>query len=118
MPSCVELGLILIIIRFIRYLNNISYKKAKFVGDKGLILSFFRADSCSFLSLFNILCIAGIADFLYLALNPLFTWYKSFPLVFMLCCLLRIGNRCLKLSTLRLFFANLRQSISLLSESL
>ena len=51
--------------------NNVSYK-AKFVGDTKTFEICFNALTCFCLSLFNILCIDGIADCMYLLLYHIF----------------------------------------------
>ena len=97
--------------------NNISYK-AKFVGDTKTFEICFIASICFCLSLFNILCMDGIADCMYLLLYPLLILRISLCLVCILCLLELIGKRCPKFSTFRLFFANFKQRMSLLTARL
>ena len=100
-------------------LNNKSYtQQAKFVGDTMTFEICFNVSTCFCLSLFRIFCMDGIADCMYLLLYPLLILRMSLCLVCISCLFELIGKRCPKFSTLRLFFANFKQRMSLLSARL
>ena len=90
-----------------------SSDEARVTGDRGFNLrnSIFFNCACLLINL----CRWGIVETLYLLELALHTSYFSEALVVMSCCFLYRGKRCLKFSTFKLFTANLKQSLSLLS---
>ena len=88
------------------------YKRPLFTGTKSLIL--FKMSCFFFSSMFNNLCIYGMADFLYLSVQVSLTLNFSLCLFCIECKFVFLGNIDLNFSTSKHFFANLRQRDSLL----